>query len=132
MKVRFAYPFVFLTVAVALLVATAFAQGYRASISGRLTDPSGSGVPNATVRAANVATNVEFRATTSDDGWYVITFLLPGTYKVTAEATGFKTAVREDVLLQVNDRRTIDFQLQVGEVKESVTVSGEAPLLTPE
>ena len=59
MKVRFAYPFVFLTVAVALLVATAFAQGYRASISGRLTDPSGSGVPNATVRAANVATNVE-------------------------------------------------------------------------
>ena len=51
---------------------------------------------------------------------------------MTAEATGFKTAVREDVLLQVNDRRTIDFQLQVGEVKESVTVSGEAPLLTPE
>jgi len=107
-------------------------QGYRASISGRVSDPSGGGVPNAKVVAVNTATNIEARVTTSADGLYVITFLLPGTYKVSAEATGFKTAVRGRILLQVNDRLTVDLHLEVGQVQESVTVSGEAPLLTPE
>ena len=79
-----------------------------------------------------MAANVETHATTSANGLYGIIFLLPGAYKVTAEATGFKTAVREHIALQVNERRTVDIALQLGEVKESVTVSGEAPLLTPE
>jgi len=89
-------------------------------------------VPKATVRAINLATNIETRAVTSADGLYVITFLVPGNYRVTAEASGFKTVVREGIVLQVNDHLTLDLPMQLGEVKESVTVSGEAPLLTPE
>lgn len=108
------------------------AQDYRANIAGRVTDPAGAVVPGAVVRATGVATNVETRATTNAEGLYVIPFLPPGEYKVAAEAAGFKSAVRPNIVLQVNDRMTLDFSLQVGDVKDSVTVTGEGPLLTPE
>ena len=55
--------------------------------------------------------------------------LLPGKYRVTAEATGFKRAVRENIELRVNDRLTVDFTLEVGDLAESVVVTAESPLL---
>ena len=106
-----------------------WAQEFRATLTGRLTDASGSGVPNSTVTAKNVQTNVETSATTGEDGNYTIPFLQPGNYTVAASATGFKRAVREDIVLQVGGNTTVNFELQVGDVAESVTVTEAAPLL---
>ena len=106
-----------------------WAQEFRATLTGRLTDASGSGVPNSTVMAKNVQTNVETSATTGEDGNYTIPFLQPGNYTVAASTTGFKRAVREDIVLQVGGNTTLNFELQVGDVAESVTVTEAAPLL---
>jgi hypothetical protein len=109
-----------------------WAQGYRGTIAGKLTDPTGSGVPGALIRAVNQADNTAAQATTDGSGYYVIPYLGPGRYRVTVEAKGFKSAVREGLELRVNDRLTVDFALEVGEMKESITVTGETPLLTPD
>ena len=74
-------------------------------------------------------TNVETSATTGEDGNYTIPFLQPGNYTVAASTTGFKRAVREDIVLQVGGNTTLNFELQVGDVAESVTVTEAAPLL---
>ena len=60
-------------------VGSLLAQEFRATLTGRLTDATGAGVPNATITANNVATNVEVTGTTGDDGNYTIPFLQPGT-----------------------------------------------------
>jgi hypothetical protein len=112
-----------------LLAPCASAQEFRATITGRVTDPSGSGAPGAKVSAVNVQTNEAAAATTGEEGNYTIPFLRPGTYVVRAEAKGFKTTVRENIELFVNDRKTVDVELQVGAVEESITVTAEAPLL---
>jgi hypothetical protein len=106
-----------------------WAQEFRATLTGRLTDPTGSGVPNATVIAKNVQTNVDSTTTTGEDGNYTIPFLQPGNYTVSASGAGFKRAVREDIILQVGGNTTVNFELQVGDVAESVTVTAAPPLL---
>src|SRR5581483_11717187 len=68
------------------------AQGFFGSISGEITDQSGAAVPNATVKVTNVATNVTTTWKTNGAGVYVANSLNPGTYKVQAEAQGFRTA----------------------------------------
>ncbi|HEV8133011.1 MAG TPA: carboxypeptidase-like regulatory domain-containing protein [Acidobacteriota bacterium] len=105
------------------------AQEFRGSILGRVTDPSGAVVPGASVTAVNEATNAKVEAVSNDEGNYAIPFLLPGRYTVTAELPGFKKSVRSGIILQVQDKITVDFALQVGEASESVTVSSESPLL---
>ena len=110
----------------------AFAQEFRASISGTITDSSGSVVPRVTVVATHVASNVKNHATSNEAGRYVISFLVPGTYTVTVEHTGFKKFVRENLLLGLSDRYALDITLQVGQVTESVTVSDQVSLLQTE
>ncbi len=115
-----------------LLVCTVsglLAQEFRATLTGRLTDATGAGVPNATITANNVATNVEVTGTTGEDGNYTIPFLQPGTYGVSASAAGFKRAVRDNIVLQVGGNTTLNFELQVGDVADQVTVSAAPPLL---
>ena len=63
------------------------------------------------------------------EGNYEIPYLLPGTYRVTAELAGFSKSVRDNVELRTADRLALNFQLQVGALSESVTVSAETPLL---
>lgn len=94
------------------------AQEYRGTITGTITDPSGAVVPAATVTVQNVETNVSATATTNDEGAYTFPLLIPGKYKVTATATNFKTSVRENVQLNVGDRLTTDFQLEIGTTTE--------------
>lgn len=106
-----------------------WAQEFRATLVGRVSDPSGAGVGNATVTAKNVQTNVETPATTGDEGNFTIPFLAPGTYNVTATGAGFKQSIRENIVLQVGANVTVDFALQVGDVAEQVTVTGDQPLL---
>ena len=106
-----------------------FAQESRATITGRVTDPSGAVVAGAAVRAVNVATNAGGSSVSNESGNFQIPYLLPGMYRVTVESTGFKTAVRDQLEARVSERLAIDFALEVGGVGESVTVTGQTPLL---
>ncbi|MCL6508222.1 MAG: carboxypeptidase-like regulatory domain-containing protein, partial [Bryobacteraceae bacterium] len=115
--------------ATVLAAALLLAQGERGTFNGTVTDPSGAVVPGATVKAVNVATNVEIQAQTTTAGVYRMPYLPPGTYRLTVTAPGFKTAVRENVVLSVAQTLTVDFTLEVGAVTDTVTVSAETPLL---
>ncbi len=106
-----------------------WAQGERGTLNGIVTDASGAVVPNATVTALNALTNVETKATTTDAGVYRLPYMQPGTYKITVTAQGFQSAVHENVILHVAQTLTVNFQLKVGQVTESITVSAETPLL---
>ena len=119
-----------LHLAVAMLAcAPALAQESRGTIAGMISDPSGAAVAGARVKAVNLATNAVVEAVSNERGAYEIPYLLPGVYRVTAEAQGFKTAVRERIELRVADRMLLDFKLELGALAESVTVTGETPLL---
>ncbi len=118
--------FIFLTTCCAMFLS---GQEFRASITGRVTDPSGAGAPNAKVTATNVETNEQSTAATGAEGDYTIPFLKPGTYKISAEAAGFKTAVRDNIQLFVNTKTTVDFGLDVGQVQETVNVTAAPPML---
>ncbi len=112
-----------------LVPATILAQEFRATVNGRVIDPSSAAVPNATVTIKNVATNEVATATTDPSGNYTIPFLRPGTYDLSAEAPGFKKQTHEGLVLNVGQAATINITLQVGAVTESVTVTAEVPLL---
>ncbi|MCU1297189.1 MAG: hypothetical protein JWO91_1467 [Acidobacteriaceae bacterium] len=99
-----------------------------ATITGRVTDPQGAVVANATVTARNVNTGVERAATTTGSGFYNIPNVPPGAYEVRVAASGFAKGV-SNVELQVGDERDVNFQLIVGSAATTVEVSGEAPLI---
>jgi hypothetical protein len=107
----------------------AAAQEFRGSILGRVTDSSSAVVADAKVTIANQETNVATEANTNVEGNYNVPFLLPGQYMVTVEAPGFRPAVRKGIVVQVNDRIRLDFELEVGGVTEAVTITAESPLL---
>src|SRR5437867_6808207 len=92
------------------------AQETRGSILGRITDPSGALVAGATITATNEATNTGSTARSNEDGNYNVPFLTPGRYTVLVEATGFKKALQKGVVVQVQDRITLNFALEVGAV----------------
>ncbi|MCC6538275.1 MAG: TonB-dependent receptor [Bryobacterales bacterium] len=106
-----------------------FAQGERGTFNGTVSDPSNAVIGGATVKAVNTATNIETSVTTTDAGVFRMPYLLPGTYKISVSAPGFKGAVRENVILSVAQTLTVDFRLEVGQITDSVTVSSEPPLL---
>src|SRR5689334_4966217 len=105
--------------AFALLGATA-AFSQTAQMTGSITDQTGASVPGTTVTATNVATGVARSGVTNASGNYLITALLPGSYRVTTQAAGFKQMSRENVTLEVDQVARIDFNLTVGENIETV------------
>jgi outer membrane receptor protein involved in Fe transport len=112
-----------------LLAVTAVAQ-YRAGIQGVVSDPQGAGVPEATVTLTHKETNVARSTKTNETGGYAISALPPGTYLLTVEKTGFSKKVLEEVLVQAEQVQSLNVDLAVGSVAESVTVSEPAlPLL---
>lgn len=113
----------------AVCAASSIAQESRASIIGRITDPSGALVAAATVQATNTATNAAVSSQTNESGNFEIPYLISGVYRVTVEASGFKKAVRDGVQLRIGDRITLDFTLSLGDVAESVQVTGETSQL---
>ncbi len=108
------------------------AQSASATLTGLVKDTSGAVLPGATITARNVATN-EIRTTVSNtEGIYRLTGVPRGTYEVKAEVQGFKTVAQSDVLLTVGDTVRADFELSVGELAETVTVSSRASLVNTE
>ncbi len=118
--------FVFLCVALIGGASSALgqAQSTAADLQGFVRDPTGAVVVGATVTARNPATNVSRAATTNDEGFYQIVNLPPGDYEVSVEAANFKRAVLPDVKLTVGQRADLDIPLEIGQVGESVTISG--------
>jgi hypothetical protein len=109
--------------------ALALAQEFRGTVTGQVTDPSGAGVGNAKVTVQNLQTNETQTQMTSDSGNYTVSFLIPGTYKITAEAPNFQTAVRPLVELHTNDKLTVNLPLELGQSQSTVEVTGAVPLL---
>ncbi len=95
---------------------------------GRVTDPSAAVIPSVRVRALNEATQGG-SMTTNEAGNFVIPFLPPGRYSLTAEAAGFKKFTRSGVQLRISERAEINISMSLGTVDESVEVRSEAPLL---
>ena len=101
-------------------------QGERATITGTVTDASKAAIPDANVLLRNVATNVSTRTTTNSDGLYFITSIPPGTYELTVEKTGFRSARVQSIPLTTGLAATQDVVLDVGSVQQAVEVSATA------
>jgi hypothetical protein len=102
-----------------------FAQA-SAGITGTITDPSGAVVTNAKVTITNAQTSATATTVSSSAGTYSFKGLLPGQYKVSVDASGFKKEVRQDVTIEVSTTATIDFALSTGAANETVQVTSDA------
>jgi hypothetical protein len=108
------------------------AQTFTGTFVGTVTDASGAGVAGATVTITNIETSAQRMVNTDASGGFVVTLLPPGNYKIVAEMKGFKKAVHESVLLEVNQQQRVDSTLAVGEVSEQVIVNEGVPLVQTE
>jgi len=104
----------------------------RATITGIVTDPSGNGIPAATVRIRNENTAVETPLTTNESGLYTSPLLVLGTYSVTVEHPGFKSGRRTQIQVLGGETYRIDLRLELGTVTESVEVSASSELVNTE
>ena len=117
----------------AVLLATLLcAQQDRGAFTGTVTDPTGAVIPGVKITATNVQTNTTVGAETNVSGQYRLSNLPIGDYRITFEAKGFKTSVRDGLRLSVTDVIRVDGRLEVGATSESLTVTAEAPLLQTE
>ena len=112
-----------------LLGANAYAQNSRGSITGQVTDPNGSVLPNASVTVTSNDTGAVTHVSTTAAGFYTAPGLLPGAYNVTVDAQGFKTSVRTGIQLQTQENATVNIRLAIGTASEVVTVTANAPLI---
>ncbi|MBM3797848.1 MAG: TonB-dependent receptor, partial [Acidobacteria bacterium] len=112
-----------------LVFSAALAQEYRSTVSGRVTDPSGSAVVAAKMLLVERNTGARSETESGADGGYSLPFLAPGPYTLSAEANGFKKYIQEGLNVGTNQRIALDLALQLGNVVESVTVSADAAML---
>src|SRR5207249_6547479 len=89
-------------------------------LSGRISDPSGAGVPGAALSLTNTSTNAVRNTDSSGDGFYTFPSVPPGIYNLKAERQGFRTVNSTNIEIQVQQTIRLDFTLQVGEVTQSV------------
>ena len=111
---------------------SAFAQRDLGTLTGVVTDPSGSVVPSAKVSIVGDETGQKYAVQTDSSGTYVRPLLPPGTYTVEVEAAGFRRAIQKAVTITGGDRVGLNIQLTVGEVSQSVEVTAVAALLQTE
>lgn len=97
-----------------------------ASISGTVKDASGASIPGATVTATDTGTGISQTTTTNGQGFYSFQSLPLGSYVVTVEQKGFKEYQQTNLVLDVNEARTVDATLQVGQVSEKIEVAANA------
>ena len=122
--------FVNMVTLLAWLVVAPTAAYAQASITGVVKDSSGAVLPGGTVEATSPALIEKVRSTVSDGtGQYRIADLRPGTYTVTFTLTGFSTVKREGIELTGSFTATVNAELRVGDVAETITVTGEAPIV---
>src|SRR5437870_786491 len=114
-----------LVTATALLFsASAFAQRTTGTLRGQVLDPAGAVVPNAEVTVTNQETGVSVKVTTTSAGTYALPSLIPGVYKISVEAKGFKSFVKKDVSVIANQDNVADAQVELGIATETIEVTG--------
>src|SRR5207247_2243525 len=114
---------------VSILLVPWAAQAQDATFSGVVSDATDAVLPGATVTAIHVDTGTTFVAVSEGNGSYRIPTLRVGVYKITAELVGFTTVTRENVQVLVGQNVVMNLRMTVSSVQESVTVSGQAPLV---
>ena len=115
-----------------LLLAAAglmFAQEFRGTLTGRVTDPSGSGVPNAKIVVTQTETNAHSETVSGPDGNYTVPFLAPGVYEIAVEAKGFSKFVQTGVRVSAVEQVTVNPGLKIGSTAQSMEVHADAPPL---
>ncbi|HXJ91689.1 MAG TPA: carboxypeptidase regulatory-like domain-containing protein [Terriglobia bacterium] len=119
-------------VAMSLCARNSSAQATWGAISGFVNDASGAAIAGASVTVTEVKTGVVTKGSTDTSGLYNVTHLLPGEYRVSVEAQGFKRFTQEHVTLQVDSTVRVDCVLQLGAVSQEVTVTAATPQLKTE
>ena len=123
----------FFSLALALVMAAPlFAQSFTGSITGIVTDPTGSVIPKAGIVVINTETNVRTAVSSDSSGNYTATLLPRGLYRMEVTAPGFKRFVRDGIVLQVQQTARIDVQMTVGEIAESISITADAARLETE
>jgi hypothetical protein len=110
-------------------ILTAQTQG---QFSGFIKDTSGAVVVGASVTVTNAGTGIARGTTTNEAGIYTVPLLQPGIYNIRVTANGFKTATRTQITLDVAQNATVDFSLDVGDITQSIDVSGAVAMLDTE
>jgi hypothetical protein len=128
-SIRFLYRSLFGVLLAALTSSVAMAQTFSGTIAGTVTDPSGAVVRGAQLQLQNLATKDTRVETSGSNGEYIFTNLLPGTYEISATATGFKDFLRTNMILRANTSATVNVALQMGTAQQQVVVTSEAVLL---
>lgn len=105
------------------------AQEGTSQIRGRVLDQQGAALPGVTVTVTDQASGTFREVLSGPDGTWLVTALRPGLYQVAAQLQGFKRFVRRDIALAVGNQLTLDVQLEIGGLEETVTVSSEAPII---
>ena len=114
---------------VVVLCPSVFAQSPTGSIGGIVFDPEAKTIPGAEIIVVNDLTRVQYETKTNNLGIYALPNLPPGPYRVQASKVGFKTLIKPDIVLNVQDSITINFTLPVGATSIAVTVEGGAPMI---
>jgi Carboxypeptidase regulatory-like domain len=114
-----------------LMAAPAFSQATIsfAQLNGTIQDTAGRTVPKASITLREVTTNQTYSATSSDSGYFVVPALSPGSYELTVTSSGFGRYTRTGIVLTVGQTATINVELKVAAVNETVTVTTEAPVV---
>ncbi len=122
----------FLCVAGLLSSVAVRAQSTNATVNGLVTDITGAVIVGGSIQAINENTNIVYPTTTNDSGVYSLPILPPGRYRIQVSHPGFKTLVKPDIILNVQDARAVNFALQIGAASETVTVQSGLPLINTE
>ncbi|MDQ2840314.1 MAG: carboxypeptidase-like regulatory domain-containing protein [Acidobacteriota bacterium] len=117
------------TIAVLAMATLAWGQSYQGGVRGAVTDPQGAMVADAKITLTNTGTGVARSTLTTATGTYVFSDVDPATYSVAAESPSFKRFEEKGVTVDTQEFVTVDVQLQVGNVTQSVTVNEETPLI---
>ena len=119
-------------VCIAVMTIPSFGQSPNGNINGLISDPTNAAVADAEIVAVNDVTSVQYTTKTNSEGMYVLPNLPPGPYRVQVSKIGFKTLIKPDIVLNVQDSLSINFTLLVGAFHEIVTVQGGAPIVNTE
>jgi hypothetical protein len=124
--------FVLFVAYIALNAYTLLAQSPSGNINGLVSDSSSAAVVGAEVVVVNDGTGVQYTTRTNSEGIYLLPNLPPGPYRIQVSRIGFKTVIKPDIILNVQDALSINFTLPVGAFHEIVTIQGGAPLVNTE